>query len=168
MTALVCFIPLQHTDTETLTPQPFQPIETKLVKIETPPKRKSIKFKVVHRKLPKIPKPKVKSKPNLRTETRSFLLTAYTNNQESTGKSPGQPAYGITASGVHTHANQTLACPKYLKFGTKIYIPYFNRTYICEDTGGMINGNHIDVFMPRYQDAINFGARHLKVMIESS
>ncbi|MFI2856870.1 3D domain-containing protein [Paenibacillus sp. JSM ZJ436] len=95
----------------------------------------------------------------------TYTLTAYTANYESTSKKPGHPAYGITASGEEVRENYTLACPKELKFGTKIYIPYFDNTYVCTDRGGAIRNKRLDVYMFDLQNAMNFGKRKLDVKI---
>lgn len=94
-----------------------------------------------------------------------YEVTAYTANKESTGKSKGDPDYGITASGTVVKNNQTLACPKNMKFGTKVYIPYFDVTFICEDRGGSITDRRLDVYMEDLQDALDFGRRKLEVKV---
>lgn len=94
-----------------------------------------------------------------------FEVTAYTANYESTGKYPSHPAYGITASGKKAQEGRTLACPKSLPFGTKVHIPYFNKTFICEDRGGAITEGKLDVYMDDLNKAKEFGRRKLKVKV---
>jgi 3D (Asp-Asp-Asp) domain-containing protein len=94
-----------------------------------------------------------------------YEITAYTAGYESTGKTPDHPEYGITASGVKAKENHTIACPKSMEFGTKVYIPYFDHTFVCEDRGGAITEGKLDVYMPGLQDALEFGRRELEVLV---
>ncbi len=99
----------------------------------------------------------------LNTET--FIVTAYTAGEESTGKSPNHPAYGITASGNQVKENETLACPSSLDFGTKLYIPELDETYTCEDRGSAIKEGRLDVYIEDLEEAIHFGVQKLDVQI---
>jgi 3D (Asp-Asp-Asp) domain-containing protein len=104
---------------------------------------------------------------NVIDETRyeTYEVTAYTAGYESTGKRPGHPAYGITASGAYVTEWQTLACPKELPFGSRIYIPYFDTEFICEDRGGDITEGRLDVYIADLDEALAFGRRELSVLI---
>ncbi|MGG3505016.1 3D domain-containing protein [Paenibacillus lautus] len=95
-----------------------------------------------------------------------FTLTAYTNGPESTGKNPGDPDYGVTASGKQTKENWTIAAdPKVLPFGTKVYIDGVGER-VVEDTGSAIKGHIIDVFINDLNEAKQFGRRkNVKVWI---
>lgn len=88
-----------------------------------------------------------------------YTLTAYTAGIESTGKTPDHPAYGITSSGASVKENHTIACPKNLEFGTKVYIPSLNTIYTCEDRGGAIKGNRLDIYIENLDDAYTFGVK---------
>lgn len=81
--------------------------------------------------------------------------SAYTAAADECGKSDG-----ITASGVKVKEKRTLACPPQYAFGTKIKIEGFG-TYVCEDRGGAIKGNHFDVYMETKKEAFAFGRRNL-------
>jgi len=100
--------------------------------------------------------------PDAKGET--FTVTAYTAGYESTGKEPGDPAYGITASGTEVQEGQTIACPESMSFGTELYIPYFDETFTCEDRGSAITEGRLDVYMPDLDDALEFGVRELQVL----
>nr|WP_323742076.1 LysM peptidoglycan-binding domain-containing protein [Salinibacillus xinjiangensis] len=93
----------------------------------------------------------------------TFTVTAYTAGYESTGKRPGDPGYGITASGTKVKEGQTIACPKTISFGTEVYIPYFDDTFTCEDRGSAVTEKRIDVYMPEVEDALEFGVKELEV-----
>lgn len=96
---------------------------------------------------------------------KTFTVTAYTAGYESTGKHPGDPAYGITASGSTVEEGQTIACPPSLEFGTKVHIPYLEETYTCEDRGSAITKGRLDVYMKDLDQALQFGVKELQVQI---
>ncbi len=81
--------------------------------------------------------------------------SAYTAAADECGKSDG-----ITASGVKVKENRTLACPPQFPFGTKIQIEGYG-TYVCEDRGGAIKSNHVDIYMETKKEAFAFGRRNL-------
>lgn len=81
--------------------------------------------------------------------------SAYTAAADECGKSDG-----ITASGVKVKENETIACPKNFPFGTKLNIEGYG-TYICQDRGGAIKGNKIDIYMETKAEAFAFGRRNL-------
>lgn len=89
-----------------------------------------------------------------------FEITYYTSGPESTGKSPGHPAYGITASGTTAKEGQTIAADwNMLPPGTTVYIEGIGER-IVEDTGGTIIGNCIDVYVADVETALQ-GGRHM-------
>lgn len=67
---------------------------------------------------------------------------------------------GITASGLTVEENRTVACPPEFPFGAKIKIEGHG-TYICEDRGGAIKGNHFDIYMQTKKEAFAFGRKNL-------
>lgn len=81
--------------------------------------------------------------------------SAYTAAADECGKSDG-----ITASGLMVKVDETVACPPEFPFGTKLKIDGMG-TYICEDRGGAIKGNHIDIYMETKKEAFTFGRRNL-------
>ncbi|WIG31201.1 3D domain-containing protein [Bacillus pumilus] len=93
-----------------------------------------------------------------------YEVTAYTNGTESTGKSAGDPDYGVTASGAHTKTGHTIACPPSMVFGTRLSIEGIGvRT--CEDRGGAITEGHIDLYVAGVAEAQAFGRQRLKAEI---
>lgn len=64
---------------------------------------------------------------------------------------------GITASGAIATAGVTCAADPSIPFGTELIID--GHTYIVQDRGGAIKGNHIDIFCNTHQEALN-RARH--------
>lgn len=95
----------------------------------------------------------------------TFTVTAYTAGYESTGKQPGDPAYGITASGTQAREGQTIACPPSLSIGKKVYIPFFDNTFTCEDRGSAITKGNLDVYVEDLDEALQFGVKELQVQI---
>ncbi|WP_077328722.1 LysM peptidoglycan-binding domain-containing protein [Virgibacillus siamensis] len=94
-----------------------------------------------------------------------FTITAYTAGYESTGKHPGDPGYGITASGTVVEEGRTIACPQALDFGTKIHIIKWDETYVCEDRGSSITNGDLDIYMRDLDDALRFGVQELQVKV---
>ncbi len=89
-----------------------------------------------------------------------FEITYYTAGPESTGKTPDHPAYGITKSGTTVKEGQTIAADwTVLPAGTKVYIEGVGER-IVEDTGGLIKGNSIDVYVEDVETALQ-GGRHM-------
>jgi 3D (Asp-Asp-Asp) domain-containing protein len=85
--------------------------------------------------------------------------SAYTAAADECGKSDG-----VTASGVEVKENETIACPPQYPFGTKIKINGMG-TYVCEDRGGAIKGNHVDIYMETKKEAFAFGRQNLQAEV---
>lgn len=99
-------------------------------------------------------------------EYQTFSVTAYTSGYESTQKKRGHPLYGITASGERVREGITVACPKSLEFGTKVYVKELDHTYICQDRGGAIKEGHLDIYFDDLKKAKEFGRQKLHVKIK--
>lgn len=95
--------------------------------------------------------------------TTRMVVTAYTNGPESTGKSPGHPAYGITKSGA-TAGPGTIAADTDVPFGTILWIDGYGYG-IVEDRGGAIKGNRLDVWIYDVQDARQWGVQTRDVRV---
>ena len=67
-----------------------------------------------------------------------------------------------TASGATAKAGRTIATDSDFAFGTKLWIEGLG-TYVVEDRGGAVKGNHIDIFFDTHQEAVNFGKQTLVV-----
>lgn len=98
---------------------------------------------------------------NLPQGTFTINASAYTAAADECGKSDG-----ITASGLRVKEKETLACPANFPFGTKIQIKGMG-TYVCEDRGGAIKNNHIDIYMETKAQAFDFGRQHLVAEVVS-
>lgn len=82
----------------------------------------------------------------------SILVTGYSSTPEQTWGNPF-----ITASGTHVHQG-TMACPPQYPFGTKIKTESMG-TFVCEDRGGDIKGNHFDMWFQSRIEALNWGKK---------
>ncbi len=71
---------------------------------------------------------------------------------------------GYTASGTQTHYGTVAVDPNVIPLGTRLYIPGYGYA-VAEDTGGAIKGNKIDVWVPSYDEAIQFGRRDVTVYV---
>ena len=74
---------------------------------------------------------------------------------------------GITKSGVYVEPGHVAADPKVIPLGSMIYIesPLVVGIYQVTDTGRLIKGNIIDIFIPNYNKSIEFGRRNIKVKV---
>jgi len=74
--------------------------------------------------------------------------------------------HGITKSGARCVPGRTAAVdPRYIPFGSVIYVPALGRYYIAEDTGNMIKRNAIDLAFKTRKEAVKFGRKNLTVVI---
>jgi uncharacterized protein YabE (DUF348 family)/3D (Asp-Asp-Asp) domain-containing protein len=87
-------------------------------------------------------------------------LSAYTADEQSTGKTPEHPAYGITKSGTRVREGRTIAVdPDVIPLGWWVYIDGIGLRR-AEDTGTHIEGSDIDVFVRRDDEAVQFGRKN--------
>lgn len=96
-----------------------------------------------------------------------FTLTAYCPERCCCGKW----ASGYTATGTLATEGRTIAVdPKVIPYGTCVLLIWpdgTQRSYIAEDCGGGVNGNHIDVFFSDHQAARVFGVQSAMVYLEA-
>lgn len=82
----------------------------------------------------------------------NVVATAYTGySTTSTGQ---KPVWGTIA-----------VDPKVIPYGTKVYIPQFNRVFIANNTGGAIKGNKIDIFMNTKKECYNWGRKNIEIHV---
>lgn len=83
----------------------------------------------------------------------TFTITHYCNCSICCGIYAG---LGLTASGAPTVAGTTIAVdPSVIPYGTKVIIN--GHTYIAQDCGSAVNGNHIDVYCNTHEEALSRG-----------
>jgi 3D (Asp-Asp-Asp) domain-containing protein len=74
---------------------------------------------------------------------------------------------GITKSGTKTVPGLVSADPKVIPLGSMIYVetPFFSGVYQVLDTGELVKGKIIDIFVPSYERCVEFGRRIVKVKV---
>jgi len=84
-----------------------------------------------------------------------FLATAYAQS-------------GTTKSGLPTRPGTVAADTRVLPLGTKIQVtgagPH-SGIYTVTDTGGLVRGRHIDIFLPSWAKAKLFGRKVVRVTV---
>lgn len=96
---------------------------------------------------------------NLPKESFTINASAYTASADECDND-----LGITASGIKVQAKRTIACPPEFPFGAKLEIEGLG-TYVCEDRGGAIKGNHIDIYVETKNEAFAFGRQNLSAKV---
>lgn len=75
---------------------------------------------------------------------------------------------GLTASGTTSHVGTVAADPTVLPLGSRIHVTgagVYTGEYTVADTGALVKGRHIDIFMPTQAEAKKFGKQRVKVQI---
>lgn len=95
-----------------------------------------------------------------------FTLTAYCPDSCCCGVW----ANGYTATGTWATEGRTIAVdPKVIPYGSRVLLIWPDGTqhsYIAEDCGSGVNGNHVDVFFNDHQTARRFGVQSAMVYME--
>ncbi len=71
---------------------------------------------------------------------------------------------GQTASGAMARPGTVAVDPGLFPMGTRFYIPGYGRA-VARDTGGDINGRHLDLFFWRHQTGENWGVQTRRVKV---
>lgn len=72
----------------------------------------------------------------------------------------------ITATGTKPIFGRTIAVdPTIIPYGTRVYIPEFDKTFVAEDCGGGIKGNKIDIYMNTEKECLNWGVQNITIYI---
>jgi uncharacterized protein YabE (DUF348 family) len=90
--------------------------------------------------------------------------SAYTADFGSTGKNPGDPSFGITASGRVASVGVVAVDPAVIPLGTELYIEGYGHA-VAGDTGSAIKGHKIDLFFNTYSECIQFGRQDITVYV---
>lgn len=70
-----------------------------------------------------------------------------------------------TASGQKPRWGTIAVDPKVIPLGSKVYVPYYDKVFIANDTGGIIRGTMIDIFMKSSLNMRNFGRRNIEIYV---
>jgi len=100
--------------------------------------------------------------PPLESDGEEMLVTATAYTAYCTGCS-GTTAYGID---LRANPNQKVIAvdPKVIPLGTKVWVEGYGEA-IAGDIGGAIKGNKIDVFIPSYNNAMEWGVKKVKLKV---
>ena len=72
-----------------------------------------------------------------------------------------------TATGAIATEGVTVAVdPNIFPYGTEITID--GNTYIAQDCGGGVNGNHIDIFFDNHEDVKAYGVQYKEITYDKS
>ena len=97
------------------------------------------------------PSPHIPRRPTIRY----FIATAYS-------------VEGMGASGKWSHPGTVAADRSVLPLNSRIRIygaARYSGDYVVEDTGGKVDGHHIDIYMPIQAEAKKFGRQRVRVVI---
>ncbi len=74
---------------------------------------------------------------------------------------------GITKSGVQVVPGIAAADPAVLPLGSLIFVEnsHYRGVFRVLDTGRLVKGSIVDIYMTRYADAVNFGRQPVKVVV---
>ncbi len=101
------------------------------------------------------PPPIEHAAPPGRGQAAAFTATAYSGGRK-------------TASGTAPGAGVVAADPSVLPLGSRIHVsgagPY-SGDYVVRDTGRLVRGHKIDIYMPKRSHAKRFGRRRVKIAV---
>ena len=99
------------------------------------------------------------------SKTATTLSDNNSNKKKMSVVATAYSGQGITSTGTTPKWGTIAVDPKVIPYGTKVYIPKFNKTFIAEDCGGGIKGNKIDIYMNTKEECINWGVRNITLYI---
>lgn len=70
-----------------------------------------------------------------------------------------------TATGSTPKWGTIAVDPSVIPYGTKVYIPQFDKIFIAEDCGGAIKGNKIDIYMENESKVYNWGRKSIDIYV---
>lgn len=91
----------------------------------------------------------------------TWLITFFCACVLCCGKPRTHPAYGITASGHQAYQGLTVACDRKL-LHREVWIEGLG-TRRCDDTGRLIHGRHLDVYVLDHAEATRLGRQKRRV-----
>jgi len=91
-------------------------------------------------------------------QVEEFIATAYCSCQKCCGKTDG-----ITRMGTHVRKGVIAVDPEVIPLGTQVYIEGMG-WFSAEDTGRLIKGKKIDIYMEKHEQALAFGRQTVKII----
>ena len=94
------------------------------------------------------------------TDTAQVRATAYTHTDAGCDL--------ITATGSTVHMGTVAVDPRYIPYGTRMFIIANDGSYVygiseAEDCGGAIKGDRVDLYFPTYAECMEFGWRNCTI-----
>lgn len=102
---------------------------------------------------------------NNNTEEDKTTTSNNNNGRSMTVNASAYSGHTITATGTTPKWGTIAVDPSVIPYGTKVYIPKFDRVFIAEDCGGAIKGNKIDIFMNSEAECNSFGRQNIEIQI---
>ncbi len=105
------------------------------------------------------------------TSTQSNVVNTDTNstshsvNKKINVVATAYTGYSTTSTGQKPVWGTIAVDPKVIPYGTKVYIPQFDRVFVANNTGGAIKGNKIDIFMNTKSECYNWGRRSIEIHV---
>lgn len=128
---------------------------TKDAKIVAPMyQEKKVTFKI------KDERPNLSVKPTIETTATTTPKKSGSNGSYLVNAT-GYSIKGRTASGEITHSGG-VAC-NFLSFGTRVYVPSLNRTFVVNDRIG--SGSDFDIWFSSRDEAIKFGRKKIEIVV---
>lgn len=89
------------------------------------------------------------------------------NNEWQNFEATAYCVFGITRTGVWVHRGIIAVDPKVIPLGSIVEIKAgdYSGIYTAMDTGTLIKGKIIDVYVPDFEEAIRFGRKKIKLRI---
>jgi 3D (Asp-Asp-Asp) domain-containing protein len=78
----------------------------------------------------------------------------------------GSDGDSLTATGTQARVGIIAVDPRVIPLGSTVYIPAFGREFRAEDTGGMIKGHHIDIYMAHGDQAREWGRKTIEIYVK--
>jgi 3D (Asp-Asp-Asp) domain-containing protein len=100
----------------------------------------------------------------------NMRATAYTASYADTGKSHGDPGFGVTYTGVKVRKGIIAVDPKVIPLGTRVYVEVAGSTpdygyAVAADIGSAIKGDLIDLYFDGQATVNRWGCKRVKVYI---
>ncbi len=99
------------------------------------------------------------------SKTSSTSNSASKNGKHMVVQATAYAGDSITSTGTVPKWGTIAVDPRVIPYGSKVYIPQFNKTFIAEDCGGAIKGNIIDIFMNSESECYKWGRRTIDIYI---
>lgn len=82
-----------------------------------------------------------------------------------TSNASAYSGHSTTATGQKPRFGTIAVDPKVIPYGTKVYIPYFDKVFVANDCGGAIKGTKIDIYMNSSKECYKFGRRNIEIVV---